>query len=569
MASSTGVDLSLSGLASGFDWKSLIDQLAAAERSPQTQLRNEQNTINQRNNAYGSIKTELSVLQNKVATLQDATLYDSRTSSVSDTSVATASAANGAASGSYVFSITQLATASKRVGTSNVGSPLTTANSLATAGFSTPITAGTFSVNGKQITIATTDTLDSVFTKISDATSGAVTASYDSANDKIVLSSSSEIVLGSATDTSNFLQVTKLYNNGSGSVTSANSLGGVLLTGSLSTANLATTISDGGSGAGEFKINGVSISFDATNDSISNVLARINNSAAGVIASYDSVNDRFQLTSKSTGDMNISLEDVTGNFLAATGLTASTLTRGKNLLYTVNGGDQLVSQSNTITEASSGITGLSVTAVKNGSTTVTVSSDTAKIQTAITDFISQYNRVQSLIDTDTASSTDADGTVSAGVLAQDSDASDIASALRRAVFSQVSGLSGLFNHLADLGIQTNGDDNNLTLQDNDALTSALTDDLDSVKQLFSDSTNGIAVQLNKFLDHTIGEDGTLVTKQTNLTKQSSDIDTQVTNMEKLVQDDIDKWTNEFVAMETAQEQMTQQLNYLLRQFPSS
>ena len=39
------------------------------------------------------------------------------------------------------------------------------------------------------------------------------------------------------------------------------------------------------------------------------------------------------------GDIGISVEDVTGNFAAATGLTGGTVERGKNLLYTVNGGD--------------------------------------------------------------------------------------------------------------------------------------------------------------------------------------------------------------------------------------
>jgi len=57
--------------------------------------------------------------------------------------------------------------------------------------------------------------------------------------------------------------------------------------------------------------------------------------------------------------MDITVQDVTGNFAAATGLSASTLSHGKNLLYTVNAGDQLISQSNTINATSSGIPGLS------------------------------------------------------------------------------------------------------------------------------------------------------------------------------------------------------------------
>src|SRR5205085_5259982 len=141
----------------------------------------------------------------------------------------------------------------------------------------------------------------------------------------------------------------KLNNNGTGAISSSAALGIVKQSSALANANFATAVSDGGSGAGQFKINGVTINFNASTDTVLDVLARINNSAANVTASYDPINDRFQLTNKSTGDVGIALEDVTGNFLAAAQLTTGTLGRGKNLLYTINGGGQLTSQSNTVT----------------------------------------------------------------------------------------------------------------------------------------------------------------------------------------------------------------------------
>jgi len=563
--------IQLTGLASGLDWQTLIQQMADAERTPQTNLKTQQTTINNENNAYGTLKTELGVLQNNLTTLKDPTLYDSRTSSVSDTSVASSTVASGASIGTYAFDITQLATAAQRTGTSNIAGPLTSSNPLTTAGFSTDITAGTFTVNGSQVTIATSDTLDAVFAKISAATSGAVTGKVS--NDKIVLTSTDstkEIILGSATDSSNFLQVAKLYNNGTGSVTSTNALGGVLLNAALQNSNLSLPVINGTSGTngmGEFKVNGVSITYDSAVDSMNDVLTRINNSTAGVTASYDSINDRFQLTSKATGDINIALQNVSGNFLTATGLAASTLTHGNNLLYTLNGGDQLVSQSNTITDASSGVTGLSLSVAIKGQANVTVASDNATISSAINGFISQYNRVQSLITTDTASTTDSSGVVTAGILASDGDATDLGESLRSQVFTQLSGLTGSINHLADLGIQTNGTDNTLTLSDSTALDSALSNNLSSVKDFFTNSTSGLAVTLNSFVDRTIGDSGTVTQKQTDLAKQSTDIDTQVANMEKLVQDDIAHWTTEFTAMESAQQAFNQQSAYLTKQFP--
>ena len=78
-------------------------------------------------------------------------------------------------------------------------------------------------------------------------------------------------------------------------------------------------------------INGVNISFDASTNSINDILTAINNSAAGVTATYDSVNNRFVLTDNTTGDVGISVQDVQGNFLKATGLSTGTLQRGNNL----------------------------------------------------------------------------------------------------------------------------------------------------------------------------------------------------------------------------------------------
>ena len=571
----TGIDLGLSGLASGFDWKSFISQIAQASRAPETRLYEEQDTLKQRNNAFGGIKTQLSILQSRITTLKDPTLYDSRAATSSDATLSTATVAASAPLGAYAFDITQRATAARLNGVANAGAVIRadgdmSAVTLGAANFASAASGGIFTVNGKQVTVATTDTMQQVFDKISTATGGDVTASYSAGTDKITLTSgsSTEIILGSATDTSNFLQIARLINNGSASISSSSALGAVRLSAALNVANFATPISDGGSGAGEFKINGVSIAFNSTTDSVNNVLTRINDSAAGVSASYDSVNDRFVLTNKTTGDMGVALEDVTGSFLAATGLSAGAVERGKNLIYTINGGASLVSQSNTITESSSGLAGLSVTALKEGAVTITVSTDTAKIKSAVTDFIDAYNKAQTLIDNQTASSTDSKGKVTAGILAGDSDANDIASRLRSGAFAPVTGLSGVLAHLADIGIQTSGDDNNLKLDDETKLTDAITKSLSSLKELFSDDNSGIGTRLGDYLEKTIGDEGTLISHQDSLTKQSSEIDTQIADIEKRIKEESDRLTQQFVAMETAQANLNQQLAFLQQQIGS-
>ena len=101
--------------------------------------------------------------------------------------------------------------------------------------------------------------------------------------------------------------------------------------------------------------------------------------------------------------------------------------------------------------------------------------------------------------------------------------------------NQATGLTGSLNSLAKIGIDTTGDNDLLTLEDEAALDDAIANNLAGLKLLFNDPTKGIATQLNTYLDKTIGEEGSLVTRQDALTKQSSEIDTQITDMEKRVQ----------------------------------
>src|SRR5262245_56244206 len=142
-----GIDLSLSGLASGFDWKSFFDQIIQVERAPEQRLFASQNTINKQNHAFRSIKNPLRILQSRVTDLKAGTLFDSRTATSSDSAAATALAAGGAALGNFTFNVTQLATAARITGTNNVGSPLNPTNdvsglTLANAKFPVAVTAG-------------------------------------------------------------------------------------------------------------------------------------------------------------------------------------------------------------------------------------------------------------------------------------------------------------------------------------------------------------------------------------------------------------------------------------------
>ena len=571
------MELGLSGLASGFDWRTLVNQLADVERSPQKRLRAEQGTLFNRNNAFGSIKTQLSVLKNRTDNLSSNDVLQARKATVSDSTILSATASAGTASGTYAFNVTQLATASKTAGALGVGANLysstnVSSGTLASKGFNPPISAGTITVDGKQITIdPTVDTLKDVFDRIDAATTSNIKGSYDATTDTITLKrlggGGASLVVGSATDTSNFLSVARLSNNGTNELVSASSLGSVTPANALSSANFQTTVSDGGAGTGEFKINGVSIAFNASSDSVQNLMDRINASAAGVNMSYDRINDQFTLTNKVTGNLGVAVEDVTGNFLAAAGLvTGSSFIAGNDALFTINGGSVLNSHSNSLTEETTGIDGLSIALLKTGTSTLSLASDTSAIKGAIKNFIEDYNRAQSTIDSLTSSSTDSAGKVTRSTLAGDTDANEIASKLRAISYNQSTGLTGTLNSLAKIGIDTNGDSDQLTLNDETALDDAIANHLSELKNLFNDPDKGIATQLNAYLEKMIGDDGAVITKQDALTKQSSEIDIQVTDLEKRVQSNRQRLIDSFVQMETAQQTINQQLKFLQQRF---
>jgi len=585
-SASGSTDLAIAGLASGFDWQSLISQLVQVQREPETLLENQQSTLETKNTALGSIQSALETLQNDVKTLSDPSFFQGVTATSSAPSTATASAATGTAAGTYNFDVTQLASASVLEGAPQT-TPLSPTDdvsnlTLSSAPFATPVTAGTFTIDGQQITIASTDTLQDVFNQISKATDGKVTASYSGGSeDAITLSSSSPIVLGSDTDTSNFLQAAKLTNSGevdnSGTytITSSGTLGTVDVTGAMDQSNLAIPINDGGNGDGAFEINGVTINYSASADSINDVINRINSSGAGVVAAFNPVSDQLTLTNTSTGDLGISVQDLTGNFLAATGLAtttgsnAGTLAAGKNLLYTIGNSNPLSSQTNTITPDSSGVTGLTVTPSSTGKFTVTVAPNTSGIASAITQFVTDYNSAQTAINNQTAVTTNSDGSVTAGPLTGDLGVEQFNSELRGLANSVVSGLSGTVASLNDLGFASNGQNDSLTTSDTTSLDTALTNDLAGVAALFTNPTNGLAAQFTSLLNGAIGTNGTLVSEQASLTTASNDITKQISNIETNVQAYQTQLTNEFVAMEAAESQTNEDESYLARAFPSS
>jgi len=584
-----GLDMSISGLASGFDWKSVVDQLTAVERTPQATVRTEQATLSRRRDALGQIATQLTDLQTKATALGDATLYTRRSGGSSDSSVATVSAADGAVTGTNTISVLTLATPSSWLGaTSGVISPLNSASvdantaatgpTMASAGWGATFTAGTVTVGVKdnttgavtnrQITVAATDTLKEVLSKLDTAIGPALSAKYSNATDQVTLTppAGSSLILGASSDTSNLLSCLKLFTPAAGAdAVSATKLGSLRLSSTLPNQPLTTALTYGVSATtGRFSINGVSIDYSSTS-TLSSVLNSINDSAAGVQASFDSSQNRIVLKNKEPGNRGVVLSDTAGsNFLTAFGLIGGTLSSGTDLEYSINGGSTLKARSNTITDADSGLTGLTITAAKVGTTTITSANDTGAAKSAIDALVSSVNRVQSLISSLTVSNRDAAGKITAGVLAYDQTIFQLGSSLRSLLAPQLSGSpSSTIRGLSDLGYSTSGYSNEMTATNAASLTGALSSQLSEVQKFFATTTTGLSAKLTTFIKPMVDEiSGTLPQRQKGLTEQSARLDDQLAAMERRVVANRERLLAGFRAMEAAQAKSNSQIQFL-------
>jgi flagellar hook-associated protein 2 len=595
-----GLDMSISGLASGFDWKSVVDQLTAVERTPQNAVRIEQSTLAKRRDALGQIASQLNDLQTKATALGESSLYTRRSVSTSDATVASVSAATGAVTGSYSINVATLATPASWLGASSgiisplhsqdvntytTGNPPVPVNSatgpvLSEAGWGSSLTAGTVTIGRRDasgvvtnttVTVATTDTLKVLLVKLDAAIGSTGGATYSTSNDQVTLApvAGESLILGAPSDTSNLLSCLKLFTPASGaSAVSDSKLGSLKLASALSSQPLVTPLAYGTTATtGTFSINGVSIDYSSSS-TLSSVLNSINDSAAGVQASFDSGMNRIVLKNKEPGNRGVVLSESSGsNFLTAFGLTSlkgGTLSSGTDLEYSINGGATAKARSNTITDADSGLTGLTITASKVGTTTIASANDTGAVRSAVDALISSVNRVQSLISSLTVSNRDAAGKITAGVLAYDQTVFQLGSNLRSLLAPQLSGgPSTTIRGLTDLGYSTSGYTNELSATNSAALTGALSGQLTEVQKFFSTTTTGLSARITTFVKPMVDEiSGTLPQRQKGLTEQSTRLDEQLVAMERRVQANRERLLAGFRAMEAAQAKSNSQIQFL-------
>lgn len=579
----------IGGMASGLDTQSIIEQLMVLERRPVTMLQKRKDDLSKSNSAFQSLNTRLASLQSKLTDLLLEKNLKAKATTSSDTNILTATAGSGAAAGTYKVKVNQLATATSVASSGAAASPATGALTLANVKPSntTAITTGTFTIGGATVTINSTNaSLQEVVDAINGSASanvsvsgsaglGAGGATLDAATGQIKLDVTGVTpAVGSGGDTSNFLTIAGLQSPSRTTVGANTYLVGARMNVTQTTAkindagangaNLTTAVTPG---SGEFKINGVSITFNTGTDSLNDVLGRINSSTAGVVASYNSIEDKLVLTNKTTGASAISLQDVTGNFLAATKLSGASQTTGLNaqiVVDGVNGNNPLESSTNEFKDI---IPSVNFTAKKVETanwTTVSVSRDTDTTLNTVKGFLNEFNATVDALE----------GARAKGQpLATDSAVFDILSKIRRLVQDPVSGLSDSPNTLSAIGIGTTNTDRKHLSLDETKFKGWLDKNPDRLVEIFNkDATAanpaGVAARLKDYLSDLRSSEGVFTSRNNAFTRQSKQIDEQIRAYEGRLENRRQLLVSQFTAMEKAVGLMKSQQSAMLSQLGS-
>jgi flagellar hook-associated protein 2 len=157
---------SFPGLGSTFDYSSLVDSLIQLQSQPGVAMQNRITSAQAQLTEYKNYSGLLSNLETAASPMRSGTAFQGVSANVSNATagngqqILTASALSGASPGSYAVQVLQTAQAEKLSGTTFADS--TTALGL----------AGDFMINGRTVTVASTDTLASIRDRINAVNSG-------------------------------------------------------------------------------------------------------------------------------------------------------------------------------------------------------------------------------------------------------------------------------------------------------------------------------------------------------------------------------------------------------------
>lgn len=567
--------ISVSGLGSGLDYESWIEDLVAVKQADIDKVSKQVKNVTSAEDTLSSIKSSYQKLLDSIEvftkSLSNEDVFNQRTTtSTSDAVTATASSKTELQDVSVTVS--QLATATTAESTSTVASYVdsnTKLSEISKGAFK----EGTFSiyVNGQKNTITLTsdmtmqNVLDTINLSGGEDTTGiaGVTATL-SADGKLSITESegyesNTLTVGSSSDTSNFSKVMSLTRSTSIDPETEEEIVTYSSSKALFDTNTSATLTStsfalGSVTAGTFTIGDKEFTIDA-NTTLDKLISNINSSNCGATAAWDPNSGKFKLTADDEGAVNINVEAGSSNFTNIMGLTSAgklatgSQTLGTNAILNING-TTITSSSNKVTSDVSGITGLTLElkAKTTSTATISVEQDTTEIEDALTNVVSAYN--MAITATEDATTTDGD-------LYGETVLNSIRSNIRKLFTASVDGDEG-YKTLASIGIttgafstDTSADTTQLKL-DSTKLQEALKNNPDAVKKLLigEGTTEGVFDKVETVLDNSLNATkGYFVNREKTYDKQISRLNDKVEDMTADLEDYEARLKAKFEAMD--------------------
>lgn len=581
----------IGGLASGMDIDQIVSDLMKAERMPLDKIKQKKQTTEWQRDQYREMNRLLTEFRDSAFNMTLQSTYMVKSSSSADESKVTATATTSAGNASYTLSNVTMATAAKNI-SGAVSSSNTTkidpSKSLWSqqSAFAGGITWQQKAVTQSPIAVASDTAKVSLGKGAIDASSlpGSIVvtdkdgndASYTIRTDNATDLGANEVFIDTATGEMTFgTQLTK-DSTVQGFDYEQNYVSFAI-----------TTYDENGKAIEDDQKNGkMNFEFDGTK-SLNDVISTINNSKVGISAFYDSGTDKIMFTRKDTGSLTdasgtgpqMKLE---GTFLTQTlKLDQTNEQSGTDATFEING-LQTTRKSNTFT-----VSGVSFTLQDNftAPVRVNVSNNTDKAVESIKDFVTKYNELiatlngktteeryrdySPLTDAQRESLTDKQAEqweekAKSGLLKNDSILSSGLNQMRSNWYSAVSGITGEFKQLTDIGIttSTNYMDRGKLVINETKLKEALEKDPQSVMDLFSKngettSEKGIVRRLRESVADTVSKieqragRSTWTNTQFVLGRNLRDMDDQISRFESRLVQVEDRYWRQFTAMEKA------------------
>jgi flagellar capping protein FliD len=482
--SATGT--TFTGLSTGIDWESVIQQLMTVEHQPVTLLENRVATLEFQLSRWSNIQGQLQSLLGTVQSLDTVNEFAAKSASSSDETIVGVSAGASANPGSYEVVVQQLAR-SHKIACQGWADASTTPVGDNGGDLVIQVGSETITINAADIDGTTT------LSELADL------INRNSGNDNLVTAT--------------------VLNDGSG----ANAYRLVL-----------TSVETGEANAISMTSNPTNLDFSHTavdDPEESSSWAGTSHPAIGSGANYTgTANKTFSFAVQGTtgthymvgaSDLTVHWTDSTGasgNFVIPSGYSGGEIAvaEGVTLTFNVGSGEDLVGgdtfdidvfnptlqaasdalirvdgiymskSSNTITDVIEGLTLELLSADPSTTVTITASNDTAAVESQVTDFVNAYNSLMATFQA--ATSYDSENEIASPLLG-DSTASSIRGTLEQIIASLIPGLSSgaSLSSLADVGITTS--QGGMLEVDSEALEEALTENFEAVVNLFTENSS--------------------------------------------------------------------------------